>query len=754
MRTLGWFAVLIVVCLYASGIGAAEGLFEYPCGLSDLHDADQSCWVGMGPSGDYPVAVVPERWLVGCPPSALSAVTIPEDHWVDLLFSGGILNASGHDLELTESGMAGEQAIIFLTDGLDREYVVGMAQAEDALKQGISYINLDFPDIEVPFTPRGLRLVAVDYGGMSPGFDLGAAQIRVSRVCGPQARFPTPVAGAGNVPVDVNLVWVPACEAGRQCLYLSKVKSLVEAGDAGVRHWVDPPDANSFAPPALQLGETYYWRVDKVSQTDANDVLPGQLWSFTVADELLIESFDQYDGWVGPFLHETWSARGRGRTSLEIEGVFHSCQQSLILSYYYDSLQFSEAYRHFNPPQDWTQMGAGVLRLWLTGDSGNATSGPMYLTLSDGQVEQSVIYSGDMDVLTQLDWTPWHVALTEFTDVNLARVETLTLGFSWPSAQAPQYGEGIVFVDDIALCPPLCLDALRPSADLTCDCAVDYEDLEELAADWLAEVTDAGPIAAPNEPILWYPFEGNTRDNISLAHGQIQGRPTYDRGVRGQAMCFLNRGDAVTVPDANEVFADVRSAITIAFWQKGNDSGHLNDTLCCSNYSFGVSNPSIAVHLGCWQNPGQYRWDCGTPWSFQNRLAGRHRAKSEWAERWNHWAFTKDIRVGAAGEKGVMRIYRNGVLYDSRTGTDAPIEGVTSFTIGSGWYGCYDGMIDDFRIYDYALSGPEVAYLASDGTGQLTHPNGLPADLDSSSKVDLRDFGVLADQWLTDQLWP
>ena len=101
-----------------------------------------------------------------------------------------------------------------------------------------------------------------------------------------------------------------------------------------------------------------------------------------------------------------------------------------------------------------------------------------------------------------------------------------------------------------------------------------------------------------------------------------------------------------------------------------------------------------------------------------------------------------------------MRIYLNVVLYDSRSGTDAPIENITSFTIGSGWYGHYDGLVDDFQIYDYALAQAEVAHLASDGTGQLPRPAPLSADLDASDRVDLRDFGVLAEQWLEDGLWP
>ena len=646
MRMLGWFAVWVVPWACVSTLGAATVVFEHPAALLDAYDADESCWVGMGPSGEYPVDVVPSQWLVGPPPSELSAVTMPEDHWVDLLFSGGIVKAPGDDIEMTESGKAGEQAIIFLTDGADREYVVGMVQAENAHIQALSYISLDLPEIEVPFVPRVVRLVAVDYGGGSPGFDLGCLRARISDECGSQARYPSPVSGAVDVPADANLVWTPACGTRHQYLYLSELESLVRSGDPNVRHEVQPADANSFELPALRLGRTYYWRVDALEAEDSNEIAPGDVWSFTLMDHLLIEDFDDYSAWAGPFLYETWHIRSRGRVSVGSPYIYRSCRQAMAFSYYFDNAHYSETFRRFDPPQDWTQADIAMLQLWLYGDRNNATQGQMYVTLSDGQAEQRVRFQDDVDILTRREWYKWQLALSDFNDVNLANIESITLGFCWPSVQVGQFGEGTIYVDDIALYPPLCLDEHRPTADVTCDCAVDYADLEQMARAWLDERAPMASVRAPRAPVLWYRFDGDAGDSMAGAHGQVQGRPTYSEGVHGQAIRFLNRGDAVTVSNAPSVFGGIRDAITIAFWQNGEDSSHRNDTLCCSNFTYGVSNPSIAVHLGCWRDPGQYRWDCGSPWSFEHRLAGRHRAPSEWRGAWNHWAFTKDIGVG------------------------------------------------------------------------------------------------------------
>ena len=143
-----------------------------------------------------------------------------------------------------------------------------------------------------------------------------------------------------------------------------------------------------------------------------------------------------------------------------------------------------------------------------------------------------------------------------------------------------------------------------------------------------------------------------------------------------------------------------------------------------------------------------YHWDCGRPWSFDNKLSGKHRYASEWMGRWNHWAFTKDA------EAGTMQIYLNGVLYNSLAGAYTPISGITSFEIGSGWYGGYDGLIDDFRIYNYALSQPEIVHVATNGTGIFDQLLMTPADLNDDNKIDFADFALFADHWLENQIWP
>jgi hypothetical protein len=745
---------LILGLLLLGGVSAGragQAVLEYPSALLDIYDADDSCWVGMDENGQYPSSVLPERWLGGEPPSELSGVSMPTDHWVDLLFSGRLVAGEGPDIIVRETGRAGEQALLFLTDGDDQEYLLTKVAVDINTKvDDVSTLEVELEGVLLPFVPRGIRLLALDRGGMSPGFDVASVQARVSHECGTKACCPNPVNGAVGVRPDTRLTWAPGYLAEGHIVYLDPLATQVRSRAPAVRYPPQPRDVNTLEPPGLLLGQTYYWAVDEVSAVDVNQVQADDLWSFTVSDHVVVDDFEEYV--QGLAIYTIWQLRGWTGIGLEKE-VLDTCQYSMTFMYYYDEFSRSELFRSFESAWDWTQGGARVLQLLLHGELPDPASGQMYVALTDGVNERIVPCSAAAPVKDKPDWSTCRVLLDDFNNVDLTQVRGFAIGVrSVPSIPAGASYRGTIYIAEVGLYREVCLD--DPRADLTADCAIDYRDLERMALDWLDDRTRTLPVAAPNEPILWYEFEGNADDSAGTAPGQVEGRVNYAPGVYGQAAHFMNPGDRVTIPQASEVFARIREAITITFWQYGDDSSHLNDTLCCSNYVYGQSSPALAIHLGCWRNPGRYRWDCGSPWSLDNRVAGRHEAKSEWAGRWNHWAFTKDIRVGPENDKGRMEIYLNGELYASRTGTRTPIADITFFEIGSGWYGRYDGLIDDFQIFDYALTPAEIAYVATDGTGRLPQRPASPADLDASDRVDLHDFSILATEWLHDGLWP
>jgi hypothetical protein len=88
---------------------------------------------------------------------------------------------------------------------------------------------------------------------------------------------PFPRDGATDVLREVVLSWSPGMFANTHDLYFGTVFDDVNNGIGGITQ-----DANSYTPPQrLDLGTTYYWRVDEVNGPPDYAVNEGSLWSFT-----------------------------------------------------------------------------------------------------------------------------------------------------------------------------------------------------------------------------------------------------------------------------------------------------------------------------------------------------------------------------------------------------------------------------------------------------------------------------------------
>lgn len=737
-------AVISIVPLLGAILQAQDAVFEYPVYLVDAYDGDASCWTGMDAYGNYQgsVRVVPRRWLIGPPLSEKSGVTLPPDHWVEVQFRGPIIDGPGDDINLIELGPVYEEALVFITDGAGQEYLIGLAKAgSKGMGVDPTHIGFDIAGISLPFAARAVRIVGLDHGGLAPGFDIANVMARISNDCGDVACNPVPVDGAVSVDPDVTLSFSPGDSAKEHIIYLSTDLDSLE--DTPHRQ-----DANSFDPNGLGLGKRYYWRVDEVNETH---IQPGRIWSFTTEDHYMIDNFESYDFLSDPSNLDSktiYNAWKNANVYVSEELSYKCSKKSMAFNYYYSGLFYEEALHTFNPAQDWTKTGIEVLELLFHGQPFNS-HGQMYLVLNDGIAETIVPYHGNSSDLSKEAWQPWRIELRDITDIDLSNIESLSIGFCAEAGNSSSVGTGTVYFEDIALYVSRCFDENKIAVDFNSDCLVNFTDMQELTANWLENGRNTYSVAEPNSPLAWYKFDGNADDSAGGgAHGIPNGDPNYTDGVYGRAIAFDGYDDSVELTRTVNLFSAIHSGMTIAFWQYGSDSPHRTDTLCCSNYEYGIENPAISINLGCWRNPGEYNWDCGNPWSFYGRLSGDHRYQSEWSGRWNHWAFTKDVALGK------MQIFLNGRLYDSRDGAKTPISGINSFQIGSGWYGGYDGLIDDFRIYDYALSQPEIVYAATNGTGIFDLPLMLPADLNDDDRINLVDFALFADNWLEERLWP
>ncbi len=157
-----------------------EVVFQYPYQIVGSYDHDGDGW--MGSMADEPRSIIPvslDKRLIGPPPSQFSSVTLPTDHWVELKFSGSIIDGPGDDIFIIEWGANGEQAQVFLNDAEGNEYLIATAMSGTSKQQAATHIGLDIADIEINFTPCAIRIVGLDEGGQIPGFDLNSIRARI-----------------------------------------------------------------------------------------------------------------------------------------------------------------------------------------------------------------------------------------------------------------------------------------------------------------------------------------------------------------------------------------------------------------------------------------------------------------------------------------------------------------------------------------------------------------------------------------------
>jgi hypothetical protein len=165
--------------------------------------------------------------------------------------------------------------------------------------------------------------------------------------------------------------------------------------------------------------------------------------------------------------------------------------------------------------------------------------------------------------------------------------------------------------------------------------------------------------------------------------------------------------DFVDVPAA--VFSSLDSGVTIAFWQYGDPLLQPQDNTLFEGFD-SAGRRVLNVHLP-WSN-GRVYWDAGLDATGYDRISQMASDPSKYRGKWNHWAFTKDAK------KGRMKIYLNGQLWFMQGTRYRTFAGIKKFRIGSDGSGTtnfYDGFIDEFSIWNIALSDTAIrAFMYND----------------------------------------
>jgi hypothetical protein len=189
------------------------------------------------------------------------------------------------------------------------------------------------------------------------------------------------------------LSFSPGEKAAQHDVYFGTDKDAVENADASDTSGIyrNRQSGTSYTPPegVEWGGGPYYWRIDEYN-TDGT-ISKGNVWSFTVADFILVDDFEDYDagdnqiwyawhdglGYGTPGSANYFAGNGTGSAigdentaSYTEETIVNGGLQSMPLSYDNNKqgyAKYSEVELTLSSPRDWTQQDVAELSLWFRG---------------------------------------------------------------------------------------------------------------------------------------------------------------------------------------------------------------------------------------------------------------------------------------------------------------------------------------------------------------------------------------------------
>ncbi len=182
-------------------------------------------------------------------------------------------------------------------------------------------------------------------------------------------------------------------------------------------------------------------------------------------------------------------------------------------------------------------------------------------------------------------------------------------------------------------------------------------------------------------------------------NGTLEDGPTVAEGQFGQALAFED--SRVAIPASDSLTADLfQGSFTLSAWINPKRTGDTWQQIFRSMREDDTSNDTLFIN-----NDGRLSW--------------RGRVNAAWAggmcetaagvvpaDQWTHVAVT--------GDGTNFRIYVNGALSQESAFQTTDGSNATYYIGGDPtWIGeSYSGVIDDFRIYNVALSAEEIEALA------------------------------------------
>jgi hypothetical protein len=500
-------------------------------------------------------------------------------------------------------------------------------------------------------------LINSNYGGQQYG--LSEVRFLYTRAW---ATVPSPATAATGVVPNTTLSWRAGRDAASHTVYLGTDPNALSVAAT--------TSAATYTPAGLNLGTTYYWKVDEVNGAS---VWTSDVWSFTTSPYFVVDDMESYndgtnrifDTWVdgfgttnnGAIVGLTTAANGTfGSTT-----IYNGGKQSMPFAYTNTGgMTNSEATRTFTAAQNWTLFNAKVLTLYLYGQGTNTTTIPLWVKLTDQGGKNAKVTFGagageDTAVIGDLAWTTWSIPMSSFTGVDASKVKSMTIGLGSGS------GSGTLYIDDVRL----------------------------------YAVAPAGPIAATL--VGWWKLDNDLKDSSGKGNnGTIGGAPTYvAAGKIGASMKFNGTADYIDCGAGTSL--DITDQVTLSAWIKPTD-------ITASGYHDIVGKGDMAYALRVYTSQVQFYFYYSAGWHQFNSPT----YTSAFSSIWHHVAATYD---------GVQaRIYVDGAVVASGFYTGGIATATANVSIGRNttstgrWY---SGELDDVRVYRGVLPTSEVKKLAN-----------------------------------------
>jgi len=229
-----------------------------------------------------------------------------------------------------------------------------------------------------------------------------------------------------------------------------------------------------------------------------------------------------------------------------------------------------------------------------------------------------------------------------------------------------------------------------------------------------------GPALAQDGPIAWWQAEGDALDSAGANDGTLLGGMGFATGQVGQAFDLDGVDDGVEIANDGGVF-DLQAAWSIEAWVRPDAAGvdYRADPIAWKFNHVGQNGDTFQLSWGP-DASGGGSFSTGRERASDDadfsQLSGPHPAGA-----WYH--------VVGIYDDPLLRIYVDGALEGcSDIGSWLAYVGPAPLRIGSithsshGQAGVFDGLIDEVRIYDRALTAGEIAGHYADESGLVAGP--------------------------------